>query len=326
VKAIPRIGISIGDPAGIGPEVTLKALSSSRSIPKAHFILYGSRSVLENELEMWSLPLPLLNYKETADSSVPAVSLVDIPAPQNIIDKGVPRKECGALSFSYFETAFQHTRQGRLQALVTAPISKHSWSLAGIPWAGHTEYIHKIYPQAIMFFWSKKLKVALFSHHLPLQKALDRIERNALRHFFLGLQDSLLSPSVFPYHFLVAGLNPHAGEQGLLGSEEKEEISPAVQDAQKKGMDISGPYPPDIVFRKALNEPRTVVIALYHDQGLIPFKLQSFDKGVNVTLGLPFIRTSPDHGTAFDIAGQDKANPRSMIEAIGLACSLSQPL
>jgi 4-hydroxythreonine-4-phosphate dehydrogenase len=326
VKSIPRIGISIGDPAGIGPEVTLKALTSSKSIPRAHFILYGSRSVLEKELEILSLPLTLLNFEESADTSAPSVSLVDIPAPQNIIDKGTPQEECGALSFSYFETAFQHTRQGRLQALVTAPISKHSWSLAGIPWAGHTEYIHKIYPRAIMFFWSEELKVALFSHHLPLQKALDRIERNALKHFFLGLQDSLLSSSGFPYRFLVAGLNPHAGEQGLLGSEEKKEIFPAVQDAQKKGMDISGPYPPDIVFRKALEEPRTVVIALYHDQGLIPFKLQSFDRGVNVTLGLPFIRTSPDHGTAFDIAGQDKANPRSMIEAIGLACSLSQPL
>jgi 4-hydroxy-L-threonine phosphate dehydrogenase PdxA len=177
-----------------------------------------------------------------------------------------------------------------------------------------------------MYFWSEKLKVALFTHHLSLREAIERIERKTLRRFFLRLQDCLSPASGVRHRFLVAGLNPHAGEQGLMGSEEKEKILPAVRDAQKKGMDISGPFPPDVVFRQALEEPRTVVIALYHDQGLIPFKLQSSNTGVNVTLGLPFIRTSPEHGTAFDIAGSGKADPQSMIKAIELAYNLSPPL
>jgi len=139
--------------------------------------------------------------------------------------------------------------------------------------------------------------VALFSHHLPLKLALEEIKKENLQDFFLSLHKTIeyIKPGTF--HFLVAGLNPHAGEEGLLGSEEEEEIIPAVSHAQKRGMRISGPFPPDTVFRKALNHPERIIIALYHDQGLIPFKLESFEKGVNVTLGLPFIRTSPDHGT-----------------------------
>lgn len=203
--------------------------------------------------------------------------------------------------------------------MVTAPISKKSWALASIRWPGHTEYLSQYFPKAIMSFWSKDLKVALFSHHTSLRKALDRIERNALFHFFLRLHDSLSDLPGEKPHYLVAGLNPHAGEEGLMGTEEEEEISPAVKDAQKKGLEISGPYPPDVVFRKAKGDPHAVVIALYHDQGLIPFKLLSFETGVNATLGLPFIRTSPDHGTAFDIAGKGIAAPESMKESIRLA-------
>jgi len=324
VKSIPKIGVTIGDPAGIGPEVTLKAISSSKKTIKAHLIIYGSRSIVEDELKALDLPLNIPEYVGTGDSPSPSLSLVDIPTQASFNRRDASPKECGALSFGYFETALRKAKEGNLDALVTAPISKQSWSLAGIPWAGHTEYIHTHFPRAIMYFWSNELKVALFSHHLPLRKALDRIERNSLRHFFLRLQDSLPSSNSQRQHFLVAGLNPHAGEQGLLGAEEEEEILPAIQEARKAGMDISGPYPPDTVFRKALEDPQAIVIALYHDQGLIPFKLKAFDKGVNVTLGLPFIRTSPDHGTAFDIAGRNRANPRSMIAAIELAYRLSQ--
>lgn len=326
MKAAPRIGISIGDPAGIGPEVTLKTFAYAKSIPKAHFILYGSRSVLEGEVEKLNLPLILPGRETAPEAPAPTLSLVDIPAPRKIFSKGIPHKEAGALSFRYFGTALKHARQGDLQALVTAPISKHSWELAGKRWAGHTEYIHQFYPRAIMFFWSAKLKVALFSHHLPLRDALGRIEKNSLFRFFIHLRDSLPLPPGSSYRFLVAGLNPHAGEGGLLGSQEKEEIIPAIQGARETGVDISGPYPPDFVFRKALEEKRTVVVALYHDQGLIPFKLLSFERGVNVTLGIPFVRTSPDHGTAFDIAGQGRANPGSMMEAVRLAYRLSRPL
>lgn len=248
-----------------------------------------------------------------------SISLVEIGAPKKPIKKGSPQKTNGNLSFQAFEEGFNWARQGLLHALVTAPISKKSWTLAGIRWPGHTEYLSQYYPKAIMFFWSKEFRVALVSHHVSLRKALERIERNALLHFFLRLQDSMPESTQGRFQFLVAGLNPHAGEEGLMGSEEEEEIKPAVLDAKNRGMPISGPYPPDVVFRKARENPQSIVIALYHDQGLIPFKLISFEEGVNITLGLPFIRTSPDHGTAFDIAGKGEANPQSMIEAIKLA-------
>ena len=245
--------------------------------------------------------------------------MFDIQSPLTSIPKGGPDRQCGRLSFHAFEEAFRMAQKGDLDALVTAPISKKSWALADIRWPGHTEYLNQHYPKAIMSFWSEDLRVALFSHHTSLRKALDRIERNALFLYLLRLHDILLDLPGEDRHFLVAGLNPHAGEEGLMGKEEEEEIRPAIKDAQQKGLKISGPYPPDVVFRIAKGDPRAVVIALYHDQGLIPFKLVSFESGVNVSLGLPFVRTSPDHGTAFDIAGKGCAQAKSMTEAIRLA-------
>ena len=175
-----------------------------------------------------------------------------------------------------------------------------------------------------MAFWSEKLKVTLLSHHIPLTEAIQSIRKDELLNFFLRLRQTLSGTKMKTSRILVAGLNPHAGEEGLMGPEELEEISPAIAEARKNGMTIEGPFPPDVVFRQALGQPNTLVIALYHDQGLIPFKMVAFDEGVNLTLGLPFIRTSPDHGTAFDIAGKGIANPKSMIEAINLTTQLEK--
>ena len=177
-----------------------------------------------------------------------------------------------------------------------------------------------------MSFWSNELKVILYTHHLPLKEAIKRIQKDRLLAFFYNLDLSLAKTPLKSCHLLVSGLNPHAGEKGTLGTEEETEIIPAIEQAQKKGLSISGPYPPDVVFRKAFNEPGKIVIALYHDQGCIPFKLESFHTGVNVTLGLPFFRTSPDHGTAFDISGKGIADSRSMEASIKLACELSMIL
>ena len=195
--------------------------------------------------------------------------------------------------------------------------------MAGVAFRGHTEYLEQFYPDAIMTFWSEKLIVALLSHHLPLKTALEKIDKDGLVRFVSVLRASVEKARPGAYRFLMAGLNPHAGENGLLGSEETDVIGPAVEATRAAGADISGPHAPDVVFRLAYGRPRRIVIALYHDQGLIPFKLEAFDTGVNVTLGLPFIRSSPDHGTAFDIAGKHLANPQSMFEAIRLAAELS---
>ncbi len=320
---IPKIGITLGDPGGIGPEIVLKALSPNNSLPKVSYIIFGSSQLVEEEKLALGLELDIQPFDRTKDTIFPSVSLLEVENPLKTIKKGSPSKENGQASYFFFKKAFEEAKKGAIQALVTAPISKQSWKLAGLEWHGHTDYLSQVYPQATMAFWSEKIKVVLFTHHLPLKTALEKIKKDDLRDFFLLLHKHTEKIQPATFHFLVAGLNPHAGEEGLFGSEEEEEIIPAINHAQKEGMRISGPFPPDVVFRKGLNHSDKIVIALYHDQGLIPFKLEAFEKGVNTTLGLPFIRTSPDHGTAFDIAGKRIANPESMVEAIKLAYELS---
>ncbi len=321
----PRIGITLGDPAGIGPEIVLKALSSQPLLPKASYIIFGASLVLEKAQSDLGLKLGIRPFDRGA-SPLPPLSFYEVKAPLKTVQQGSPSRENGEASFRFFQAAIEEAKRGTIQACVTAPISKYSWRLAGLQWQGHTDYLTQAYPEAVMAFWSENLKVALFSHHLPLESALKKVRKEALLDFFLRLQRNMERIKPAAYHFLVAGLNPHAGEEGALGSEEKEEIQPAIEEAKLNGMRISGPFPADIVFRMAFNRPDKIVIALYHDQGLIPFKLASFEKGVNVTLGLPFIRTSPDHGTAFDIAGKGMARPESMVEAIKLAYELSPGL
>lgn len=308
---LPIIGITIGDPGGIGPEVTIKALISLAQTREVKFAIFGSHKVLQKEIQ---------NLDEADVFPSDKIKLHEIPYTGSTVSKGAPSKENGKASFTYFEEAVNHARKGTIHALVTAPISKQSWQLAGITnLPGHTEYLSRIYPHSIMFFWSDKLKVALFSHHLSLRKAVDKIKKKPLENFFQSLYENIerLCPGIYSY--VVAGLNPHAGEGGLMGEEEIDTIIPAVKTLQEQGMPITGPFPPDVVFRQALGIKNIIVIALYHDQGLIPFKLLAFENGVNMTLGLPFIRTSPDHGTAFDIAGKGTADPKSMVEAIKLA-------
>ncbi len=320
----PKIGITLGDPGGIGPEIILKAFSSENSLLKAHYILFGSSRIIEEEKKALGIELdiPLL---QQINPDFPSLSLLEIDSPLKIIKKGTSTKEAGQASFLFFKEAVEKAKMGEIHALVTAPISKQSWNLAGFEWPGHTDFLTQLFPQAIMAFWSEKIKVALFTHHIPLKVAINKIKKEDLLYFFLLLHQHIEKIQPEKYHFLVAGLNPHAGEQNLMGSEEEEEIAPAIEQAQRKGMRISGPFPPDVIFRDCLNRSEKIVIALYHDQGLIPFKLEAFEIGVNVTLGLPFIRTSPDHGTAFDIAGKGMADPQSMVEAIKLAYELTPP-
>jgi len=320
--SLPTIGITLGDPGGIGPEVILKAISQKGTLPEARIILFGSKLVLETEKRSLGLNPDIIPFDETDSADLPPLSLYDMPYPARVLDKGAPSAANGEASFRFFEEAVKKARDGLIHALVTGPISKHSWNLAGITSAGHTEYLGRIFPAAIMSFWSESLKVALFTHHIPLKKALAQIKKSNLLNFFLLLQQVFKKAKMHTHRFLVAGLNPHAGESGLLGTEEIQEIAPAIAEARKTGMSIHGPFPPDVLFRQVLGQPDTMAIALFHDQGLIAFKIVAFDDGVNVTLGLPFIRTSPDHGTAFDIAGKGTASPKSMIEAIRLAARL----
>ena len=314
---LPRLGITLGDPAGIGPEIVVKAFSRPGLLPAAEYILFGSSRLIEEEQHQLNLELPW-GKLDFAQNETGSLALLDLGQPSGSWRKGEPSAENGRVSFRYFERAVGEARQGRLDAVVTAPISKESWHLAGLSWKGHTEYLNCLFPGAIMTFWSDRMRVALLSHHLPLREAMGLVKAGILYDFFIHLYRCLERAGEKEFELAVAGLNPHAGEGGVLGTEEEKEIRPAVEQARAAGLRISGPWPPDVVFRQALGRPDQVVVALYHDQGLIAFKMAAFETGVNVSLGLPFIRTSPDHGTAFDIAGQGKADPESLRQALRL--------
>jgi 4-hydroxythreonine-4-phosphate dehydrogenase len=314
----PRIGVTLGDPGGVGPEVVLKALAGPEADPAVSYVVFGSRRVLSEEARALGIEAGIEDWR-AGESGGPGRFLSDVSRPGDKTVRGRPDPGNGEASFRSFEAAVGAAGTGLLDALVTAPVSKAAWSLAGIPWRGHTEYLESLYPGAVMSFWSDRLRVALLSHHLPLREALERVGEGVLLEFFRSLARSAGRVPGGPREFLVAGLNPHAGEGGLLGIEEEREVRPAVEKARGEGLPFSGPYPPDTVFIRALDRPQSMVVALYHDQGLIPFKLEAFRTGVNVTLGLPFARTSPDHGTAFDIAGKGSADPSSMARALRLA-------
>lgn len=319
---VPRIGVTLGDPAGIGPEIVVKTLARLSGLPPAAYILFGDARIVEAAERRLGLRLAAREGR-SGDPRGAGVYLSHIPSAPEAEAPGRITAQGGEASFRFFEAAVAEARDGRLEALVTAPISKAAWALAGLPWRGHTEYLAHFYPGAIMSFWSERLKVALFTHHRPLREAVQAVRRDALTDYLRALQRALGALPGGPFELLVAGLNPHAGEDGNLGREEEDEIKPAVDAAGNEGVPVSGPFPPDTVFLRALGRKGAVVVALYHDQGLIAFKLEAFASGVNATLGLPFARTSPDHGTAFDIAGKGVADPRSMEEAVRLAAAFS---
>jgi 4-hydroxythreonine-4-phosphate dehydrogenase len=316
---VPRIGVTLGDPGGVGPEIVLKSFAGQAPPFAAAFVIFGDTRIVAAEGRALGLRVAAEPWREGAAPAGPGLFLADVPTPGAERERRKADARNGAASFKYFEAALAAARRGALEAVVTAPVSKAAWNLAGIGWRGHTDYLESLYPGIIMSFWSERLLVALLSHHLPLIQALAKVRKNVLLNFLRALQRSAGRIEDGPREFLVPGLNPHGGEGGLLGDEDEREIRPAVEAARKEGINASGPYPPDTVFRMALGRPDKLVAALYHDQGLIPFKLEAFESGTNATLGLPFVRTSPDHGTAFDIAGKGIANPRSMMEATRLA-------
>ena len=319
---LPRIGLASGDPGGVGPEVVVKTLARPDSLPPAAYLLFADPRVIEAEEARLGLRLAARSWRPGAPPE-PGVFLVPVPGPSWPVEHGRASAANGEASFRAFEAAVGEARAGRLEAVVTAPVSKAAWALAGRAYRGHTDYLSRIYPEALMTSWSERLRVALFSHHRPLREAAAAVRKDALLAFLRSLHVSLGRVPGGPFRLLVAGLNPHAGEDGGLGREEIEEIGPAVEAAAAEGIPASGPFPPDAVFLKALDKPDALVVALYHDQGLVAFKLEAFATGVNATLGLPFVRTSPDHGTAFDIAGRGIADPRSMGEAVRLAAAFS---
>ena len=325
----PLIGISMGDPLGIGPEVIVKALADPTLRRRARFIIFGLHDVLEvaaDQAEInpfwWREP-----YDQTARVST-GVLVADFDELQPIAAEEArgPNALAGHASFRFVEEGIRHLRSGALDALVTAPICKQSWELANHRYRGHTELLARRFEarRVTMLFVAGTLRVALASDHLPLFELRNRFTIG-LVHQPIDLLDQALREwfGVERPHIGVLGLNPHAGEGGLLGDEEQRIIEPALALARNAGIRVTGPLPPDTAFVPEVCRQFDGLVAMYHDQGLIPVKMSAFHAAVHVTLGLDAIRTSPDHGTGFDLAGRGVANPGSMRAAIELAIELA---
>ena len=315
------IAITMGDPSGIGPEIAVKAWRVLRlNRPELALNIFGDRDLLLN----------LANPSERTDL---APSLVDT-GHRGPYPKGQVNPVSGQASFDAVTQATRFVMQGHARALVTAPIHKTAWAMAGHHWPGHTEYLAHLAnpdrpPAVRMMLSTPDLRVVLDSIHLPLSVAISQLNTTQLLETITISQTSGPWLGLQKPRIAVAALNPHASENGRFGQEEAKVIEPAIAEAQAKGILASGPWSADTVFMKAFGKTPDsrafdLVVCLYHDQGLIPIKLGGIEHGVNSTLGLPFIRTSVDHGTAFDIAGQDLASPDSLIEAIRLADQFSQ--
>lgn len=303
------VGITAGDPAGIGPEVIVHALTDLKVKPDVVFKIIGSSEI----------------FKHSALSFGPRISLVPVDHNQDKIKIGCPNRYSALLSLQYLKKAVGLLRDNAIQALVTGPVSKQAISELGVPFQGHTEFLANAFKvkKFEMMFVSKALRVVIVTRHIPIKELPGAITLSKV-------YDSIvLTDSALKTHFkfqrpnlAVCGLNPHAGEGGQIGKEEIEVIIPAIRRAQQKGIHVDGPFPADTLFSDITGGRYDAVIAMYHDQGLIPVKTLYFHELVNMTIGLPFIRTSPAHGTAFNIAGQHKANPASMASAIELAATL----
>ncbi len=324
----PLIGVTMGDPAGIGAEVIVKALADPAIRSLGRFVIFGLHEMLSYaadlaEISPYWFRVPHEDVDEVR-SGVVVADFDDLPAPgpgcRNATHEG------GAASLRFLDEAIAAHQHKRLDAIVTGPIHKISWKMAGVKHPGHTEYIADAYRsrRVTMAFVGGKLRVALASTHVGLFELRNTFTIGRVFQPIDLLDDWLRRCWNIPEpRIAVCGLNPHASEEGRFGDEESRIIEPAMVMAGELGIHVEGPFPADTLFVEAARGKYDGVVAMYHDQGLIPVKLLHFDSSVNVTLGLPVIRTSVDHGTAFDIAGRNRANAGSMKAALKLACRLA---
>jgi len=318
----PVIAITMGDPGGIGPEVLVKAIQDKSVQSLCKPVIIGDFKVIKEAARLTGCTLTF--EKADAWQKVSKAIPVIEPVVLNAFERRTADKEAGYAVYAYIKKAVSLALEGQVKSIVTAPISKASLKMAGMPWPGHTELLAELTQSRdyAMMLVGGPLRVILVTIHLALREVPQRIDKTlVLKTIRLAQKGASMFDLKNP-KIGVAGLNPHAGESGLFGDEEGQSILPAVEQARAEGISVTGPYPPDVIFHLAFHRKLDIVCAMYHDQGLIPLKMIAFEQGVNITVGLPVIRTSPDHGTAFDIAWRNKANPSSMIEAIKLAATL----
>lgn len=325
----PRIAITMGDPTGIGPEIIVKVLSDRGTFNFCRPIVLGDRSIMERAVKLLGASLEV-NEMATAGEKHYRHGLINL-LPLSAIrpeeaQYGAPAPACGRALYAYIAEAVRLAAQGEVDAITTAPINKKVLADAGYAYPGHTELLAELTgtKHYAMMLAGEKLKVVPVTIHCALRDVFRRltpekivtairITHHALQEYFSPQQPRIA----------VAALNPHAGEGGIFGNEEERIIAPALEQAQSLGIEVSGPLPPDTLFYHAAAGRYDAVICMYHDQALIPLKLLHFDEAVNVTLGLPIIRTSVDHGTAYDIAGTGRANPASLCNALKMAAMMA---
>src|SRR4051812_32776976 len=325
----PTIGITLGDPAGVGPEVIVKALADPVLRHRAKYVIFGMNELLAYAADL--AEFDVFWWRDQFNGRLKTyphdVVVVDYDH-YSMLGHAVrsPSKMGGEASMRFCLDAIDAARQKIVDAVVTAPIAKESWKLAGYNFPGHTELFAQRTGarRFAMMFAGGPLKVVLATVHVPLNSLWGRLNIGAVFQPIELIHEALVNWFDIPKpRIAVAGVNPHASENGQFGDEEERIITPAITMAREQGIDVSGPYPPDTVFLAARDGKFDAVVAMYHDQGLIPVKLLAFDQAVNITIGLPIIRTSPDHGTAFDIVGRNKANPGSMRSAIQMAIDMA---
>lgn len=324
----PVLGITMGDPAGVGPEVIAKALERLDVWEVCRPVVVGDAHWMEEASRIVGARRPVRSIKIPAEvgsgESLDVLDLANVDPAR--LQRGRVSAEGGQAAADYIQRAVHLALEGQTAAVVTAPINKEALHAAGVPYAGHTEMLAALCgaKEVAMMLVADRLRVSHVSTHLSLRKAVERVTMRRITHVVGLTHAALRRMGIRAPRIAVAGLNPHASDGGLFGDEEMEIISPAVEALQAEGMDVSGPYPPDSVFLRASQGEFDAVIAMYHDQGHIPVKLLGFYEGVNVTLGLPIIRTSVDHGTAFDIVGTGRADERSLVAALRLAAQMGQ--
>lgn len=313
-----RVGISIGDFNGIGPEIIMKSLKDKTITDFFTPVIFGSGKLFTYQKNIFKLNLNFNYVNEPSQAQAGKLNMVNLTKENVNVELGVPTEESTKMAIDSLEAATEALMKGDIDVLVTAPINKDEMVKMGFKHAGHTGYFEeKFNKKGLMFLVTEDLKVAVSTHHIPIAQVAENISKEKIKKQIRVLNQTLIEDfCIQKPKIAVLGLNPHAGDGGVIGNEEIEIISPAIKELSDNGILAFGPFPADSFFQPSKYKNFDAVLAMYHDQGLAPFKTLAYEEGVNYTAGLPFIRTSPDHGVAYDIAGKNVADEQSFTEAI----------
>jgi 4-hydroxythreonine-4-phosphate dehydrogenase len=327
-RSNPFIAVPMGDPAGIGPEIVVKALGKKDIYEKCKPVVIGHKEVLQQAMSFTGVSLHLNSISTPAEGKY-EFGTIDVIHLENLnineLKMGEVQATCGQAAFEYIRKSIDLANEGDVDAIATTPINKESLQAAKVPYIGHTEMLAGLtgVSDPLTMFEVNSLRIFFLTRHLSLKDAIDQITADRVYDYVKRCDEALQRLGIEERKIAVAGLNPHSGEHGLFGREELDEITPGIERAKKDGFQVFGPVPADSVFHQALHGKYDAVLSLYHDQGHIAAKMTDFERTISITNGLPFLRTSVDHGTAFDIAGTGIAGSVSMEEAIKLAAKYS---